>query len=159
FTAVAFDLLCMLGLVLVGLRYGDRRLAASLAFARAAFPFTEYVANTSSNDTIQPAILLFAFWLAASPWGRGGLYGLASWTKFAWLALSPLWLPYPSAERPRRLLAFLAAFFVATAAVFFVLLFDGHPIATATTFWHRTFGSQLDRDSPFSLWDWRQYHA
>src|SRR4030095_15441997 len=26
-------------------------------------------------------------------------------------------------------------------------------------FWDRTLGFQLDRDSPFSIWDWGQYHA
>ena len=27
------------------------------------------------------------------------------------------------------------------------------------TFWNRTLGFQLDRDSPFSTWGWGQYHA
>jgi hypothetical protein len=27
------------------------------------------------------------------------------------------------------------------------------------TFWDRTLAYQLDRHSPFSLWDWGQYHA
>ena len=31
-----------------------------------------------------------------------------------------------------------------------------HEIAT---FFHRTVGYQLGRDAPWSLWDWRQYHA
>jgi hypothetical protein len=26
-------------------------------------------------------------------------------------------------------------------------------------FWDRTLGWQIGRESPFSLWDWRQYHA
>jgi hypothetical protein len=26
-------------------------------------------------------------------------------------------------------------------------------------FWDRTLGWQIGRDSPFSIWDWRQYHA
>ena len=29
----------------------------------------------------------------------------------------------------------------------------------ARVFFDRTFGYQIGRDSPFSLWDWRQYHA
>jgi hypothetical protein len=77
FTAIVFDLACVLGLVLVGLRYGDRRLAATLAFAWAAYPFTQYVASSSANDAIQPALLILGFWLAASPWGRGSLAALA----------------------------------------------------------------------------------
>ena len=30
---------------------------------------------------------------------------------------------------------------------------------TPSVFVHHTFGYQFGRDSPFSLWDWRQYHA
>src|SRR5207344_1959032 len=42
---------------------------------------------------------------------------------------------------------------------FFVLFLEPSPWHAATTFVHRTFGYQFGRDSPFSLWDWRQYHA
>ena len=158
FTSIAFDLACILGLVLVGLRYGDRRLAATLAFAWAAYPFTQYVASTSSNDAIQPALLIFGFWLAASPWGRGGLAALASWTKFAPLVVAPLWATYPE-RRLRPTVFFLAAFAAATLAAFWVLLLEPDPLGAVRTVWDRALGHQLGRESPFSLWDWRQYHA
>ena len=158
FTAIVFDLACMLGLVLVGLRYGDRRLAATLAFAWAAYPFTQYVASSSSNDAIQPALLVFGFWLAASPWGRGSLAALASWTKFAPLVVAPLWATYPE-RRLRPTAFFLAAFAAATLAAFWVLLLEPDPLGAVRTVWDRTIGHQLGRESPFSLWDWRQYHA
>ncbi len=158
FTSIVFDLACMLGLVLVGLRYGDRRLAATLAFAWAAFPFTQYVANTSSNDAIQPALLIFGFWLAASPWARGSFAALAAWTKFAPLVIAPLWATYP-ARRLRPTLAFVAAFAAATLAAFWVLLLEPDPLGAVSTVWDRAIGHQLHRESPFSLWDWRQYHA
>ena len=158
FTAIAFDLACLLGLVLVGLRYGDRRLAATLAFAWAAFPFTQYVASTSSNDAIQPALLVFGFWLAASPWGRGGFAALASWTKFAPLVVAPLWATYP-ARRLRPTAFFLVAFAAATLSAFWLLVLDADPLAAVSTFWDHTFRNQFERKSPFSLWDWRQYHA
>jgi hypothetical protein len=158
FTAIAFDLACILGLVLVGLRYGDRRLAVTLAFAWTAFPFTQYVASTSSNDAIQPALLIFGFWLAASPWGRGSFAALASWTKFAPLVVGPLWATYPE-RRIRPTVLFLAAFVAVTLAAFWVLLLEPDPLEAVSTFWHRTIGNQLGRESPFSLWDWRQYHA
>ena len=32
-------------------------------------------------------------------------------------------------------------------------------MGAVSTFWDHTIGNQLDRESPFSLWDWRQYHA
>ena len=158
FTAIVFDFVCMLGLVLVGLRYGDRRLAATLAFAWAAFPFTQYVASTSSNDAIQPALLLFGFWLAASPWGRGAFAALASWTKFAPLVVAPLWATYP-ARRIRPTAFFIAAFAAATVAAFSVLFLESNPWDAVSTFWDRTVWNQFERESPFSLWDWRQYHA
>jgi hypothetical protein len=158
FTAIAFDLACILGLVLVGLRYGDRRLAATLAFAWAAFPFTQYAASTSSNDAIQPALLIFGFWLASSPWGRGSLAALASWTKFAPLVIAPLWATYPE-RRLRPTVFFVAAFAAATLAAFWVLLLEPDPLAAVRTVWDRAIGHQLGRESPFSLWDWRQYHA
>jgi hypothetical protein len=48
---------------------------------------------------------------------------------------------------------------VAGAASFFVLFLDGRPVHDAVVFFHHTFGYQFGRDSPFSIWDWRQYHA
>ena len=35
----------------------------------------------------------------------------------------------------------------------------GHPLHAARVFFDRTVGWQYGRESPFSLWDWRQYHA
>ena len=158
FTAILFDALCLAGLALVGLRFGGRRLAVTLAFAWVAYPFTQYVLGSNTNDAVQPAFLIFGFWLAASPWARGSLVALSSWTKFASLIVAPLWATYP-ARRRRPTVWFALAFAAATLAAFWVLLLEPHPITAVSTFWHRSIGSQLDRESPFSLWDWRQYHA
>jgi hypothetical protein len=158
FTSILFDLASIFGLALVGLRYGGRRLAATLAFAWAAFPFTQYVASSNSNDAIQPAFLIFGFWLASSPWGRGSFAALASWTKFAPLVVAPMWATYPD-RRPRATAIFGAAFVLATLAAFWVLLLEPDPLGAVGTFWDRTMGHQIGRESPFSLWDWRQYHA
>jgi hypothetical protein len=157
-TSILFDVIAIAGLVLVGLRYGGRRLAATLAFAWTAFPFTQYVASSSSNDAIQPALLIFGFWLASSPWARGSFAALASWAKFAPLVVAPLWATYP-ARRPRPTVFFAVAFVLATLAAFWVLLLEPDPIGAVGTFWDRAIGHQLGRESPFSLWDWRQYHA
>ena len=46
-----------------------------------------------------------------------------------------------------------------TVAAFSILLLEPNPIHAVGTFWHRTFSPQINRESPFSLWDWRQYHA
>ena len=47
----------------------------------------------------------------------------------------------------------------ATLAAFSILLLDGRPVQAAQTFYHRTLETQINRESPFSLWDWAQYHA
>ena len=158
-TSILWDLLALFGLGLVGLRLGGPRLGATLAFAWAAWPFSQYVSNSNTNDAIQPALLVWGFYFATSPRARGGLVALASWTKFAPLLLLPLWSGYPEARRLRPRLCFLVAFVVATLLVFIPLLFEPSPWHAAGTFFHRTFGYQFGRDSPFSLWDWHQYRA
>jgi len=163
-TSLLFDGLCLLGLALVGRRFGGGSLAATLAFAWAAYPFTLYAANSNTNDAIMPAFLIFGFWLASSPWARGGAVALAGWTKFAALLLAPLWVGYPDGLRwPPRLgrtaWRWAAGFAAATAAAFSILLLEPDPLHAARVFGERTFGFQLDRESPFSLWGWGQYHA
>jgi hypothetical protein len=157
-TSIAFDLLTILGLVLVGLRFGGGRLAAVLAFAWTAYPFTAYALNANTNDTIMPAFLVFGFWLVSSAWARGSAVALAGWSKFGALLVAPLWASYPrlSAE---RLVRFAIGFALATAVSFTVLLLEPDLVEAARTFWSRTIGFQSARDSPFSLWGWGQYHA
>jgi hypothetical protein len=157
--SILFDLLVLVGLVLVGHRHGGTRLAALLAFGWAAFPFTAYALLSNTNDALMPALLVWGFWLASSSVARGTATALASWTKFGALILVPLWLTYPAGFRPRTAARFAAAFALATAAAFSILVLDP-PLGDALrTFWDRTLAFQLDRDSPFSVWDWGQYHA
>jgi len=159
-TSIIFDVLCILGLGLAGLRFGGPWLGCALAFAWAAFPFTQYVSMSNTNDSIVPVFLIWGFWLATSPWLRGIFVALSGWTKFATLVVAPLWLTYPGpVRRPRPALAFAVGFALATVAAFSVLLFDAHPIQAAQTFYDRTLETQITRNSPFSLWDWAQYHA
>jgi hypothetical protein len=158
-TAIAFDVLVLLGLVLVGRRLGGTRLAAILAFGWAAYPFTTYALMSNTNDTIMPALLVWGFWLASSPAARGVATALAGWTKFAALALAPLWLTYRSTEHPARMARFALGFALATLAAFSVLLLEPALGEAIQTFWDRTFGFQLDRESPFSIWGWGPYHA
>ena len=156
-TAILWDLLTIAGLFLVGLRFGGMRLGAVLAFAWAAYPFTQYVSNSNTNDAIMPCLLVWAFWLVGRrPVGSGVLAAASGWTKFASLIVAPLWLTYPTG---RLNLRFLAGFVAGTLAVFSILLLDPHPLHEIATFWHRTVGYQLGRSAPWSLWDWRQYHA
>ena len=158
-TAIAFDLLVVLGLLLVGRRFGGTPLAVALAFGWMAFPFTAYAMNANSNDAIMPAFLVWGFWLASSPVARGASLALAGWTKFAALLLAPLWLTYPNGLRPRTAARFAIGFVVASLAVFSILLLEPSLTEAVRSFVDRTVGYQLDRNSPFSPWDWGQYHA
>ena len=160
FSSIMFDLLCALGLALVGLRFGGTRLAVTLGFAWVAYPFTQYVSSSNTNDALPPLFLIWGFWLVTSPAARGAAVALSGWTKFAPLVVGPLWASYPDAfRRPREKAVFVGAFLAASLVAFSILLLDGHPLHAAHFFWTRTIGWQLGRDSPFSLWDWRQYHA
>lgn len=156
FTSILFDVLSMLGLWLVGRRFGGFRLAATLAFAWVAYPFTQYVSSSNTNDTVMPCLLIYGFWLASSPVGRGVFGALSGWTKFAALVVAPLWLTYPERRPSWR---FAAGFAAATLAAFSVVLLEPSPLHELRVFWDRTVTWQIGRDSPFSLWDWRQYHA
>src|SRR3989440_467098 len=52
--SIAFDVLSLIGLALVGLRFGGLSLAVTLAFAWAAWPFTQYVSSSNTNDALPP---------------------------------------------------------------------------------------------------------
>ncbi len=158
FTTILFDLIAMLGMAAIGWRYGRKLLAVTLAFAWIAYPFTQYVVSSNSNDTIMAALLIWGFWAATSPVGRGSFVALASWTKMAALIVVPLWLTYPArALRPG--VAFAAAFALTTVLAFWVMVLSGDPLHELRVFYERTFEIQAERDSPFSLWDWGDYHA
>ena len=71
--AVFFDLATFALLFLLGCRIrpgpAGRRLAATLAFGWAAYPYTAYALESNSNDTLV-ALLLVATLLVARPTGR-----------------------------------------------------------------------------------------
>ena len=156
-TSILFDLIAIVGLALVGRRFGGPRLAAALAFAWVAWPFTQYASNSNTNDAIAPALLIWGFLALTSPLARGAAVAVSGWTKFASLLLLPLWLGYPEARRGRTLT--ILGFALATVLLFFVLFLEPSPWHAARVFYDRTVGYQIGRDSPFSLWDWGQYHA
>ena len=158
FTSLLWDGLALLGMGLLGLRFGGPRLGATLAFAWAAYPFTQYVSSSNSNDAIMPAFLIWGLVFVTSHPARGLFAGLAAWTKFGAFLLFPLWASYPKATRwPRAQLLFLGGFLLATAIAFWILLLEPDPLHAARVFWDRTFGWQLSRSSPFSIWDWDEY--
>ena len=160
FTSILFDLLCLLGLALVGRRFGGNRLAATLAFAWTTFPFTLYALGNNTNDTVQAAFLIWGFWLVSSPVARGALGALAGWAKFAPLIVAPMWATYPDGiVRSRATAKFAAAFAAVTLAVFSILLLEPNVWEAVKTFVNHALRWQVGRTSPFSIWDWREYHA
>ena len=138
--AVAFDLGCAGLLWLIGRRLRDGTLGLLLAYLWMTYPFTLMVANSGANDALVALLVLAALLAASRPAARGALVALAGLTKFAPLALAPLFAAY----RPRRLLATGAAF--AAVIVLALARFD------LSVLWERTLGFQADRDSPFSVW-------
>jgi hypothetical protein len=157
-TTGIFDVVAVVGLLLVGRRFGGFRLGATLAFAWAAYPFTQYASSSNTNDLIPPAILIWAFYVSSTPWARGALAALSGWTKFAPLVLMPLWITYPE-RRLRPSLTALAGALLATLAAFSILLLEPNVLHAARVFFDRSIRWQIGRESPFSLWDWGQYHA
>ena len=156
-TVIAFDLLCILGMGLIGFRFGGPPLGAMLAFAWTAYPFTQYASSSNTNDSLLPAFLIWGFWLLTTPWARGALVALAGWTKFAAFIVAPMWVTY---RLTRAQIARAAVGFVlATLAAFSIVLLEPNVGHALRVFWERTVSWQLSRESPFSIWDWRQYHA
>jgi hypothetical protein len=159
--AIAFDLLTLLGLFLLGrrLRAGPAgtNLGTALAFAWAAYPYSLFVLSTNSNDSLVAALVVFAMLALSSAPGRGLMLGLAGAAKFAPLALAPLFARGRDALWSRRTL--IAGLVMITVVVVAFLPFI--PPGGLHQLYDRSIGSQINRSSPFSIWgqtslDWLQ---
>jgi hypothetical protein len=152
--AIAFDLLTVLLLFLLGRRLRGPPLGLALAYAWVSYPFTLFALASNSNDTLVCLLVLAALYFATSPPLRGVFAALAGLTKFAPLALFPLLATHGLREldsrsaRLRSLAWFLAAFLL-TAAVVCIPAFTHDSLHT---FYERTFVYQANRGSPFSVW-------
>ena len=145
--AIVFDLLACLLCFLVGRRVRGPTLGIALAYAWAAYPFTLYTQMSNANDALVAVLVLAAVWAAGSAPARGAFVALAGLTKFAPLALAPLFATYP---RPRvRTIALFAAGFVAAAALAFAPVLAHNDLRS---FWKATIAFQSERGSPFSIW-------
>jgi hypothetical protein len=149
--AIAFDLLTLLGLFLLGrrLRAGPagQELGIVLAYAWAAYPYTLFALSSNSNDTLVAMFCVYALLAISSPVGRGVLTGLGAAAKFVTLALGPLFARGDGKLFRRGTLeaglAILAVFVVA----FVPFLGPGFRAV-----WERTLDYQITRPSPFSVW-------
>ena len=150
--AIAFDLACALGLLVLGRRLqpsGEGRgLGIALAFAWLACPWTAYALNANTNDALLAATIIWALVAFASPAGRGALLAIGTAVKFAPAALAPLFAAGTGERRWRSAAVFTVAFAVVAALAFLPFLPDGGP----GELYDRTFGYQASRGSPFSVW-------
>ena len=151
--AIAFDLLAVGLLALLGWRLGGSTLAVALSYAWVSYPFTLYALESNSNDTLVAVLLLAVLLLATSAPGRGVFAALAGLTKIAPLALTPLFATHDLRELPpgRRLRA-LAGFVLAFCATVAVVSIPALTHDSLHEIYERTVVYQSNRGSPFSVW-------
>jgi hypothetical protein len=152
--AITFDLLTILGLLVLGRRLragpGGTMLGVALAYAWAAFPYSTFVLQSNANDTLVAALVVWALVFLRSPTGRGAMIGLAAAAKFTPLVLAPLFAT-ASADGVRwwRRAILSSAVTVAVIAAAFV---PWIPDGGLREVYDRTLGYQAGRESPFSIW-------
>jgi Glycosyltransferase family 87 len=147
--ASAFDILAVAGLFVAGWRLASLRLGVALAFAWAANPFTLYSLNMNSNDALVGALVAWTLALLSFPAARGVLLAAAGLTKFAPLAIVPLFASLRN--RKATILGFLAGVLVLCS----MLALDADGVRL---FWDRTLSYQLGRVTPMSVWTLGTYH-
>ena len=149
--AIAFDLLALGGLLLLGRRLRPGRdgvaLGVALGYAWVAYPYTAFALESNSNDSLVAlgcvgALLAasLARDYAAGLW-TGVAMGLSAAAKFVTLALAPLF----ARRAPIVFAAALLLTLVATVAPFV-------PDGGLRELYDRTIGYQASRPSPFSIW-------
>jgi hypothetical protein len=148
--AIAFDLLTIVGLFLLGRRIRGPTLGIVLAYAWSAYPFTLWTLSSNTNDALVSMLLVFALLAIGSSAGRGVLAALAGLTKFVPLLLAPLFLRGrgSSFPRPRSIAAYVLAYGLTIVVVMLPVLLRDNLHA----FWHDSIVYQANRTSPFSVW-------
>jgi hypothetical protein len=149
--SIVFDLVTILGLVLLGrrLRSGNEglRLGLALGWAWAACPFTLLALMLHTNDGLIAMLSVLSLLAFGSPAARGALLGLAAAAKFAPAALLGLY----AGERDRGIkgnLVCAGSFAVVVATAIGLYL----PSGGLTEFYNHTIGYQLSRSDVFSPW-------
>jgi hypothetical protein len=150
--AIAFDLLTVLGLYVLGRRMRPGRdgqlFGVALAYAWAAFPYTAYVLESNSNDTLAALFVVWALVFLESPAGRAFFVALGGAAKFAPWSLAPLMGSGRGERRGSAWFVFIVVF-TCTAALAILPFTDDVGLHR---FWDTTVGYQADRPSPFSIW-------
>ena len=150
--AIAFNLLTLAGLLLLGRRWRHGRagteLGVAMAFAWASYPYTLLVMNSNMNDALVAALLVWTLIAVSSPVKRGIGLSLATLAKLFPLALVPLFATGCGPRTKRSWVRFAVAFGV-TSLVFVVPFI---PPGGLHALYSHTIGNQLGRQSPFSVW-------
>jgi hypothetical protein len=156
--AVVFDLLAVALLFLIGRRARGPSFGIVLAYAWVSYPFTLFALESDSNDTLVAALVLAAVLCASyrssvARSARGAFAAFAGLTKFAPLALAPLFATHGLHElspvRRLRAVALFAGAFLLAAALASIPAFSHD---TLHTIYERTIAYQANRGSPFSVW-------
>ncbi|HXC45044.1 MAG TPA: hypothetical protein VNU24_00445, partial [Solirubrobacteraceae bacterium] len=158
--AIFFDLLAVALLFLLGRRVRGPGLGILLAYAWVSYPFTLYALESNSNDSLVAALILAALLACPKRWGqaasasaRGMFAALAGLTKFAPLALAPLFWTHGlgglSTPRRARALALFALTFLLTVVLVSIPALTHDSLHTI---YERTLVYQSKRESPFSVW-------
>jgi hypothetical protein len=154
--AIAFDLLTMLGLFLLGWTLRGPPTGVVLAYLWAAFPFTTYVLNSNSNDSLVAMLVVYA--LLAIRWSaaRGVLGAFAGLTKFAPLGLAPLlWRGVGRFPTRRASVTYWLSYGLAILVPLLPVLLSGDWLS----FWRDSIEYQSGRPAPFSIWGlWGGYN-
>jgi Glycosyltransferase family 87 len=148
--AVAFDVATFVLLILLGIRIrpgpAGRKLAATLAFGWAAYPYTDFALQSNSNDTLVAMLVVATLLVLARPAARGAMAALATFTKFAPVVLVPMLLTYNDSRRKQALFA------ISFLAVSLLVMLWPAIDPGLHTFYDRTIAYQAGRNSPFSVW-------
>jgi hypothetical protein len=154
--SLCFDLVTVLGLVLLGrrLRRGREglRLGLALGWAWCACPFTLLALMMHTNDGLIAMLSVLSLLAFTSPLTRGVLLGLAAAAKFAPGALLGLYASgrhAPSRRRGLRGMLECVIAFVVVAAVSIGLFL---PSGGLSEFYKQTIEFQLTRSDVFSPW-------
>jgi len=149
--AIAFDLLALGGLLLLGRRLRPGRdgtaLGVALGYAWVAYPYTTFVLESNSNDTLVAVACVGALLAATLARDRRSAavsalaLGLGAAAKFVTAALAPLFAR-------RSPVVFVATLVLVVAIVVLPFLPDGG----VRELYDRTIGYQASRPSPFSIW-------
>ena len=155
--SITFDLLTMLGLLILGWSLRGPTEGVVLAYLWAAYPFTSFDLMSNSNDALVALLIVASLVAIRFAAVRGVLGAFAGLTKFAPLGLAPLLMrgtgPWP--PKRRSLILYAIAYLLAIAAAMLPVVISGD----FHSFWEHAIAYQATRPAPFSIWGlWGGYH-